>query len=509
MTARRVGLLRNQRVIVPVMFVAIAFIVIVDGAITIVALPSIAARFQLSPAALDGVVVVYPVCLGVMIPASAWLLGRFGGRRMLVLALAVFTLASALCGAAQSLPQLIVFRGLQGLAAGLLTPVAQGLLFRTFSQREQVRLARFTIIPQQLAPTLAPLLGGVLVTSLDWRWVFLVNVPVGVVAAVFGLCFLDEHREQRPDRLDLPGLLLSGGALGALMYGVCAGPDLGWAAPPVLSALGVGGVLLALTVRTELRTAQPALRLRLFADRMFRKAGWLSLVGMVPVLGPLFLVPLFVQQAQGRSALASGSTTFVEAAGVLLTVQVVGVLYHRVGPGPIVGVGLLGVGGVNLLLAGSDAHTSLWTLRLDMFLLGVAMGGFFMPVTVASLATLDRADSAQAATLGTVVRQTGSALAPAVVTAVLVFGTAPSAAGHPPVSAYRLVFLVLAAIALLTGLFALTLGRPSPASAAARPPVSAASASRPVRALPRRIRPTRPRPPHDDRAPVGTRGSTP
>ncbi|MEZ0068267.1 EmrB/QacA subfamily drug resistance transporter [Streptacidiphilus sp. MAP12-20] len=509
MTALRVGLLRNQRVIVPVMFVAVAFIVIVDGAITIVALPAIAAQFHLSSAALDGVVVVYPVCLGVMIPASAWLLGRFGGRRMLVLALAAFTLASALCGAAQSLPQLIVFRAAQGLAAGLLTPVAQGLLFRTFSQREQVRLARVTIIPQQLAPTVAPLLGGVLVTSLDWRWVFFVNVPVGLAAAVFGLCFLEEHRERRPDRLDLPGLLLSGGAMGTLMFGICAGPDRGWTAPPVLAALGAGAALLTLAVRFGLRAPQPALRLRLFADRMFRKAGWLSLVGLVPVLGPLFLVPLFVQQAQGRSALDSGSTTFVEAAGVLLTVQLVGVLYHRIGPGPIVATGLLGVSGVNLLLADSGAHTSLWTLRLDMFLLGIAMGAYFMPVTVASLTTLDRADSAQAATLGTVVKQTGSALAPVVVTAVLVFGTAPGAAGHPPVSAYRLAFLVLAAIALLAALYALTLGRPSPASAAARPPASAASASRPTPAHPRRIRPGRPRRPHDDRAPAGTRGSTP
>jgi EmrB/QacA subfamily drug resistance transporter len=490
------------------MFVATVFIVIVDGAITTVALPSLARQFHLSAAALDSVVVVYPVCLGIVIPASAWLMERHGGRRTLLSGLAVFTLASALCGAAQSLPELVLARGLQGLAAGLLTPVAQGLLFRTFSQHEQVRLSRLLIIPQQLAPALAPLLGGAIVVTLDWRWVFYVNIPFGVAAVTFGLLFLDEHREGTPARLDLPGLLLSAAATGGLMFGICAGPDRGWTAPAVVGSLTAGAVLLALAVRVELRTAQPALRLRLFQDRMFRKAALLNLVGLVPLLGALYLGPLFLQQGQGRSAFDSGSSTCTEAFGVLLTVQLVGVLYHRLGPGPIIGAGLLGVTGVELLLANCDQHTGLWTFRLYMFLLGLAMGAFFMPVTVASLTTLDRADSAQAATLGNVVRQTGAALAPAVVTATLVLGT-PGTAPAPPLAAYRHAFLVLAAIAVLASLYAFSLGRPSRASAAAHPPASAASASRPSPARPRRSRPSRPRRPRGDREPAGTAGWTP
>src|SRR5436305_8754520 len=122
----------DQRVVVPIMAVAIVFIVITDGAILTVALPSIAQRFHLSSAGLDGVVVVYPVCVATVIPASAWLLERYGGRRVLLLALALFTVASGLCGAAQNLPQLIAFRGLQGMAAGALMPTSQTLIFRTF-----------------------------------------------------------------------------------------------------------------------------------------------------------------------------------------------------------------------------------------------------------------------------------------------------------------------------------------------------------------------------------------
>lgn len=456
--------LRNQRFIVPIMSVFTVFMVIVDGSITTVALPSLARHFHLSPAGLDGVVVVYPVCLGMVIPAAAWLLERHDGRRVLLLALALFTLASGLCGAAANLPQLVLFRALQGLGAGALMPVSQALIFRTFTQQEQIRLSRITIIPQQLAPAIAPLLGGSLVVAFSWRWVFYVNVPVGLAALVFGSIFLGEHREHRAARLDLAGLLLSAAASGSLMYGVCAGPDRGWTAPAVLVALAAGAALFGLAVRHQLRTDQPALRLRLFADRFFRKACLLSIMGLIPTMGTMFLVPLFLQQAQGRDAFASGSSTFTEAFGVLLTMQLVGVLYQRVGPGPIIGGGLLGVAVVELLLVTCDTHTGLWTLRLYMFLLGVTMGAFFIPVILASLTTLDRADSAQAATLGTVVRQFGMALAPTVVTAALVLGSGHRrlAAGvPPPMAGYRTAFLVLAAIALLAGLYAFSLGRRS------------------------------------------------
>lgn len=517
------------------MYLASVFLVIVDGVITTVALPSIGHYFHLSPTALDSVVVVYPVCLGVMVPASAWLLERYGGRRILLLGLTLFTLASALCGLSRNLPQLVVFRAVQGAAAGLLMPVSQGLLFRTFSQREQVRLSRILIIPQQLAPALAPVLGGVLVDSLGWRWVFLVNLPLGLAAVAFGLAFLDEHRVDaaRTRRLDVAGLLLSAGGLGALMYGVCAGPDLGWGTPPVLAALLGGAGLLGAAVRHQWRAPQPALRVRLFEDLMFRRASLLNALGLVPFLGAMFLVPLVVQQLQGRSALDSGTATCTEAVGILLAVQVVGRVYHRVGPGRLVGFGLLGVAAVELWATGATgADTGLWTFRLVMFLLGLAMGAVYLPLTAASLTTLDRADAAQAATLSTVMRQTSTALAPAAVTASLVLGTPTTGAATPPAGAYRLAFLALGVLALLCAAYGFRLGghglggfrpgdvkpgrfrpgrpgRPSRASAAGSPPTSAASASPTSRPRHRRSRPGRPLRPHGDRAPAGRAGSTP
>ncbi|MGI5134154.1 MULTISPECIES: DHA2 family efflux MFS transporter permease subunit [unclassified Streptomyces] len=465
--------------VVPVMCVSVTFIAIVDGAITTVALPSIARQFGLTTAALDGVVVVYPVCLAMAIPASAWLVERFGAKRVLLIALAAFLVSSLLCGAAPDLGRLLAFRAVQGLSAGVLFPASAALLFATFNSAEQVRISRYMIIPQQMAPAAAPVLGGLLVDHLSWRWVFYVNLPVGLPAMLFGALFLERHRGHRPGRFDLTGLLLSAASLGALMFGICDGPNRGWTSPTVLTSLVLGGFLLAAAITYELRTSEPLLRLRLFADRLFRDTNLINLVGLVPILGAMYLGPLFLQQGQGRTALESGSSTFPEAFGVLLTVQIAGVLYARIGPRVIVGCGLAGVSVVLLLFAGCDEHTGLWTFRGYMFLLGVAMGGVFMPTMVASLATIARQDLAQASTLNTVVRQTGGALAPAAVTTALVLSTPAAAAADPPIAAYQHAYLALAAIAAVTSVFAFTLPD-GPARVAARG-TAASSRSAPIR----------------------------
>ncbi|MEV5545955.1 DHA2 family efflux MFS transporter permease subunit [Streptomyces sp. NPDC052309] len=449
--------LLSQRLVVPVVCVCVTFIAIVDGAITTVALPSIARQFQLTTAALDGVVVIYPICLAMAIPASAWLVERFGGKRVLLTALVGFLASSMLCGAAAGLGQLIACRAVQGLSAGLLLPASAALLFSTFTASEQMRISRYMIVPQQVAPAAAPVLGGLLVDHLSWRWVFYVNLPVGLGALVFGALFLAGHHGSRPGRFDLPGLLLSAAALGTLMFGICEGPNRGWSSVAVLTALGLGTVLLAAAVVFQLRVGNPLLKLRLFADRLFRDTNLINLVGLIPILGAMYIGPLFLQQAQGRSASESGITTFPEAFGVLLTVQIAGVLYARVGPRVIVGCGMTGVCIVLLLFATCDADTSLWTFRAYMFLLGLSMGCFFIPTTVASLATIDPKDLPHATTLNTVVRQTGGALAPAAVTTALVLGTPSAAAADPPVSAYQHAYLALAAIAAATAVFAFTL----------------------------------------------------
>src|ERR1700749_1407037 len=218
----------SQKVAVGTVFVAAMFMSILDATIVNVALPTIGRDFGVSATAVDGISIAFLVSLAVTIPASGWLGDRYGGMRVMLAAIALFTAASALCGVASSLGELVAFRILQGAGGGMLAPVGMAMLYRVFPPAERIRAASILTVPTTLAPALGPVLGGLLVTDLSWRWVFYVNVPIGAAALAFGARFLRQRAETRPGRFDLAGFLLSGIGLGSLMYGVSKGPDLGW-----------------------------------------------------------------------------------------------------------------------------------------------------------------------------------------------------------------------------------------------------------------------------------------
>src|SRR5580704_119427 len=194
------------------------FMAILDATIVNVALPTLGRHFGVPATSVDTVAIYYLVSLAVFIPASGWLGDRFGGKRVLLTAVVVFTGASALCGAAWSLPALEVFRVLQGVGGGMLAPVGLAMLLRVFPPEDRIRMAGLLTVPTTLAPAIGPVLGGLLVTDASWRWVFYVNVPIGAVMLLFGLAFLDGAAEHRPGRFDAAGFVLAGAGLGALMY---------------------------------------------------------------------------------------------------------------------------------------------------------------------------------------------------------------------------------------------------------------------------------------------------
>src|SRR2546429_8193766 len=224
----------NPKVSVSIVFVAAMFMSIMDGTIVNVALPSIGRQLGIPSVLLDAVVVAYLVSLAVVMPASGWLGDRWGTKRIFLLALTLFTVSSALCGLASSYAMLILFRVLQGAAGGALTPVGTAMLYRTFPPSQRVQVSRVLIFATILAPAIGPVLGGLLVTQLSWRWVFYVNVPIGIVACLFGLIFLNDHKEATPGRFDLAGFLLGGIGLALVMYALSEGPSSGWTSVNIL-----------------------------------------------------------------------------------------------------------------------------------------------------------------------------------------------------------------------------------------------------------------------------------
>src|SRR6201994_3224490 len=171
------------------------FMSILDTTIVNIALPTIGRDYKVSATAVDSISIAFLVSLAVFIPASGWLGDRFGGKRVLRSAIAVFSVASALCGVATSLGELVVFRVLQGAGGGMLAPVGMAMLYRVFPPEERVRAAAILTVPTTLAPALGPVVGGLLTTDLSWRWVFYVNLPIGAAALLFGALFVQESRQ--------------------------------------------------------------------------------------------------------------------------------------------------------------------------------------------------------------------------------------------------------------------------------------------------------------------------
>jgi EmrB/QacA subfamily drug resistance transporter len=367
-------------------------------------------------------------------------------------AIVVFTAASALCGLASSLGELVAFRILQGAGGGMLAPVGLAMLFRAFPPAERIRASAILTVPTTLAPALGPVVGGLLVTDLSWRWVFYVNVPIGVAAFTFGVIFLADSAQAQPGRFDLAGFLLSGLGLGLAMYGVSEGPNLGWRQPLVIATIAAGVLLLAAMVVVELRSAAPMVDLRLLGNRLFRSSNGVIVLASIAFLGTLYAISLYYQNGRGLSALGSGLSTFPEALGVMGGAQLASrVLYPRLGPRRHITVGLAGTAASIGLLALLGPQTSLWWARLLMLTLGLSMGQVFVPVQAAAFATITPEATGRASTMFNAIRQLGGAVGVAVLTTVIVLvGPVHLVAGHPVanLTAYRVAFLAAAAICL-------------------------------------------------------------
>ncbi len=449
----------NQKVVVAVVYICGMLMNSLDSTIVNVALATLSREFGVTPAAIEAVVIGYLVSLAVFIPASGWLGDCFGAKRIFLTALALFTVASALCGLAQSLEQLVLFRVMQGAGGGLLTPVGMAMLYRTFAPHERMGLSRILMFAVILGPASGPVLGGLLIEQLSWRWAFYVNIPVGALAFLFGLIFLREHREAEPGGFDIPGFILAGAGFALTMFALSDGATRGWTSPVILTTGSLGIVILTAFVLVELRSATPMVQLRLLGNRLFRSTLLVSICATAGFVGILFVVPLFLQEARGASPLESGLTTFPEAIGVVASSQVVARLYPRIGPSRLMAGGLVIVASAMASLCAIDFTSSDWLVRGIMFGIGVGMACIFLPNQAASLATISKEQTGRASTLFSVQRQLGAALGVATLGSVLA-AVGPErigAAGEtlPNLDAYRATFLTAAAFALCGAALAL------------------------------------------------------
>lgn len=396
--------------IVAALYVTTLFMEIMDSTIVNVAIPTLAREFGKEPADVEWVVLGYLLSLAIFIPASGWLGDRFGTKRVYLGAVALFTLASALCAAATTLDQLIAFRMLQGAGGGMLTPIGSTILYRTFPQEERARASMIVVTAAVVAPATGPIVGGILIDTLSWHWIFTVNVPIGALALLTGIPLLKEHREPNPGRFDIAGFLLSGLGLASLLFAMSEGPSRGWGEPLIIGSLIGAMALLVLLVVVELHVAEPMLALRLLGNRMFARANMAAAPIYAGFFSLIFILPIYLQRLRGFSALESGLTTFPQALGVMACSQFVGRrLYPTVGPRRLLAVGLGGAAIVGFVFLSVDLDTSIWTIRGFMFVRGLFMGLAFVSIQTATYATTSLADTGRATSIFNGLRQMASA----------------------------------------------------------------------------------------------------
>ena len=403
--------------IVAAVFSVAMFLDILDTTIVNVALKTIGEELRTD--ALEWVVLGYTLSLAVWIPASGWLGDRFGTKRTFVTALVLFVGGSMLCGTAQTIGQLVAFRIAQGVGGGMLTPIGVAMLFRAFPPIERARAATIVMIPTLVAPALGPVLGGLITETIGWRWIFLVNVPVGLAAVVFGWRYLREHTEPTAGPFDVPGFVLSGYGLAAIVFAMNEGPRLGWTSPSVLVFGFSGLAAFALLVRVETRKRAPMLALRLLRDRLFRASNVVMFFAMAAFLGLTFALPLYLQTLRGLDPFESGLTTFPQAIGVLIASQIAGRIYGRVGPRRLVLFGMVGAAVTAFTFATISMTTDLWTIRVIVFVRGFCMGFTFVAVQAASYARIAPADNGRASAIFSTQRQMAVSLGIAVVATIL------------------------------------------------------------------------------------------
>ncbi|MFF7329960.1 DHA2 family efflux MFS transporter permease subunit [Streptomyces sp. NPDC008150] len=443
------------KIAVAVVFIAANFMAIMDTTIVNVALPTVGHDFGVDPSGLSAVNVGYLVALAVFIPASGWLGNRFGTRRTMLAALLLFTVASGLCATAGSLGALTAYRILQGVAGGLLTPVGMTMMLRAFPLAERLRAQKYMMLPTAVAPALGPVLGGWLVDTVSWHWVFLVNLPVGALALVFGLLFLPDLPGGSRSRFDVAGFVLAGAGLASVLYALTEGANRGWGSAGILVALVGGVVLLAVMVLWELRAAHPMINLRVTKDQLFRTTQLALLPINATFMGVLYLYPLFLQTALGYDALHSGLATFPEALGMMTASQLVSRLYDRIGPRRLMAAGGTGAALLMALMATFTAGTSSLVFYPMLYLLGVCVGHLVMTAQNTAFATIPPARMGDATTVLNMQRQTGAAFGTALVgTLLAVLGTTTST-GQVDTTAYHVGFVTLGAITLCAALLAL------------------------------------------------------
>ena len=441
------------------------FMIMIDNTVVNVALPTMQHDLELSLEQLEWVVTGYALTFATFMLTGGTLADLVGRRRVFVIGLAAFTVASLLCGLAGSAGLLIVCRTVQGVGAAIMTPATLSILVAAFPPRQRGTAIGIWAAVSALALAIGPLLGGLLTEHVGWHWIFFINVPVGVLGVAASLAFIDESRDESTvRRLDLPGLLTSGAGLFALTYALIQGNTAGWSSPRIVGAFAVAAIGLTAFVVIELRSRTPMLDLGLFRDPSFTGANLVSLLVSLAMFGVFFYLSLYMQQLLGYSPVQAGLTFLPTTVLIILIAPQAGRLTDTFGARWIVGIGMTLIAISLTVYSRLDVTSTFRDIVPGLLTGGVGMAMTMAPTTATTMAAVPAGEAGVGSAILNSMRQLGGSLGIALIGAIMAQRLRSSLAAGESASAafvtgFQSALLVAAIIAFAGALTAVLLIR--------------------------------------------------
>ncbi|HVB92486.1 MAG TPA: DHA2 family efflux MFS transporter permease subunit [Acidimicrobiales bacterium] len=393
---------------------------ILDTTIVAVALATLGKDFGVSVSTIQWVTTGYLLSLAVVIPVTGWAVDRFGAKLMWMLSLVLFIVGSSLCGLAWSANSLITFRVIQGIGGGMLLPVGQSILARAAGPQRMGRVMSVIGVPMVMGPIMGPVIGGLIVSNYSWRFIFYINVPIGIVTLILSGRWLGDSEEKTRTSFDTLGFCLLSPGLASLVYALSeVGVTGSYTSAPVLLGGALGVVLMGGFIAHALRRANPLLDLHLFRNRNFAIANICIFVLGATLFGSMFLLPLYYQIARGQSPWVAGLLMAPQGIGAACIMRWSGSITDRVGPRRVVPVGIVLMAVATIPFAFVTTGTNELFLATALFARGLGLGLSMMPITAAAYFDLSHAEIPRASTTMNIVRQVGGSVAVAFFAVVL------------------------------------------------------------------------------------------
>lgn len=399
------------------------FMEVLDTTVVNVALPHIAGSMSATIDEATWSLTSYLVANAIILPMTGWLASFFGRKRLLLVAVVGFSLASMMCGLAPNLATLIIFRVLQGATGGTMQPMSQAVLLEAFPPKDRGKAMGFWGLGIVVAPMLGPVLGGWLTDNFTWRWVFYINVPVGIVCTLMIRQFVHDPaylQEQRQTRVDYWGIVLLVIGVAALQIMLDKGQQEDWFASDFIRTLMLIAVLgLGAFVARELMSRTPIVNLRVFRDRTYSAGvAIMTTVGFV-LYGSLVLLPVFLQTLLGYPALQAGIAMAPRGLGSFIAMPIVGNITGRFDPRKLLALGVIGTAATLYQLSKLTLEAGYWNIFWPQFFQGIAMSLLFVPLTTATMGPIRREEMGNATSLFNFMRNVGGSIGIAISTTML------------------------------------------------------------------------------------------